>query len=176
MQHLRRVVGRTVISIETGNRLGSISDVLLDDGTLRVVGFVVGGGLLSQEQVLPFGEVKALAGDTVLAMPGATLVGAREWREQGAATVRISALAGRPLITAAGQRLGAVTDLLVDEQTAVVDALEVATSDLGGLRTRRSIVAATGARIGPHAVVVPDEAAARAETAETTDETAAGDR
>jgi uncharacterized protein YrrD len=66
-------------------------------------------------------------------------------------------LKGRPVVTATGHRLGEISDLLVDGQTGAFDALEVASSDFGGLRTKRSQVRpGADIRIGPDAVVVPE--------------------
>jgi hypothetical protein len=52
-----------------------------------------------------------------------------------------------------------VSDLLIDD-TGVFTGLEAARHDLGGLRTKRTVVRASEEiRIGPDAIVVPDSAA-----------------
>jgi uncharacterized protein YrrD len=152
-----RIIGKTVVSAETGDRLGSVSDALLEDGGRRIVGLVLGSGLLAKEHVMPFDDVQALGGDAVLARTDAGIVGPREWRKSGTRTMRSSELRGREVVTAGGQRLGTVSDLLVNEKTGAFDAVEVAWGGVAGLRSRHSLVPASrDFRIGPHAVIVPD--------------------
>ena len=154
MHRVSQIVGKTVVSAETGDRLGSVSDALIDEG--RVVALVIGGGLLAREHVLPFQDVKTLGGDTVLARTGSGMIKPAEWRKSGTEAARSSALRGRPVVTTAGQRLGQMNDLLIDDQTGAVEELEVAT---GGLRNRHMrLRASSEIRIGADAVVVPEGA------------------
>ena len=157
VQSVKDVIGKTIISIESGDKLGTVSDALMDDGSVSLVALVVGGGVLGKEHVLPFSDVHTLGGDTVLARADAGISGPREWRESGVQATRSSALKGRPVVTMTGHKLGEVSDLLVDPRSGAFAALEVAASDFGGLRTKRSLIK-PGAeiRIGPDAVVVPD--------------------
>lgn len=154
MRRVSEVIGKTVVSADTGDRLGSVSDALIDEG--RVVALVVGGGLLAKEHVLPFRDIQTLGGDAVLARTSAGMLGAREWRKSGPETARLSALRGKAVVTTAGRRLGEVSDLAVDEQTGAFEVLEVTS---GGLRSRRSrLRASSQIRIGTDAVVVPEDA------------------
>lgn len=159
MHRISDVIGKTVVSAETGDRLGSVSDTLIDEAS--VVGLVVGGGLLAKERVLPFRDVQTLGGDTVLARTGTGIVGPKEWRTTGPETSRSSALRGRAVVTTGGTRLGEVSDVLIDERTGAFEAFEVSS---GGLRSKRSkFRASSQIRIGADAVVVPEEAIERAE-------------
>jgi len=154
---VKALIGKPVISVESGDKLGNISDALLDDENVRLVGLVISGGMLGKEHVLPFDHVTTLGGDTVLVRSQAGIIGAREWKDSGVRATRSSTLKGRPVVTATGHRLGEISDLLVDGQTGAFDALEVASSDFGGLRTKRSQVRpGADIRIGPDAVVVPE--------------------
>jgi len=163
MRSVKELIGKPVVAVDTGDRIGTVSDALLEDeagrGSLSIVGLVIGGGLLAQEHVMPFRDVQTIGGDTILARSHAGMVGAREWRESGVRSTRVSLLKGRPVVSTTGQRLGELSDLLIDEQTGTFSALEVAASDLGGLRTRRSLLQpVTDVRIGPDAVLVPESA------------------
>lgn len=159
MHRISHTVGKPIISADTGDKLGHISDALLDPSSIRVLGFVVGGGLLGEERVLPFESVQTLGGDTVI-VRGAELIGAREWRTAGAQTTRSSAISGKSVVTTSGRRVGTVSDLIVDQATGAITELEIGASDLGGLRKRRSHVGVSrDVRIGPDAVVVPDSLA-----------------
>lgn len=164
VQNVSELIGKPVISVDTGDKLGSVSDALLADSDVRLLALVIGGGMLGKEHVLPFRDVQTLGGDTILVRSQAGVVGAREWRESGAAATRSSTLKGRPVVTATGHRLGDVSDFVVDDLTGAFDALEVAATDFGGLRTKRSLIR-PGAeiRIGPDAVVVSETAATHTE-------------
>ena len=160
MHRLKNIIGKTVVSAETGDRLGSVSDALLEQGGDRVVGLVLGSGLLAKQHVMPFENVQTLGGDAVLARTEAGIVGPRQWRKSGAKTMRSSELQGRKVVTASGERLGIVSDLLVDEKTGAFGALEVAGGHgLAGFGRRHSLVpASSDLRSGPDAVIVPDGA------------------
>ena len=153
MRRVSEIIGKTVVSAETGDRLGSISDALLDEN--RIVALVLGGGLLAKEHVLPFRDVQKLGGDTVLARTGTGMMGPREWRKaEAGASARSSALRGKPVVTTAGRRVGHVNDLLVDDETGAFEELEISS---GGLRSRRTrLRASSEIRIGTDAVVVPN--------------------
>lgn len=171
MQNVSELIGKPVISVESGDKLGTVADALMADGDVRLLALVIGGGLLGKDHVLPFRDVQTLGGDTILVRSATGVVGPREWRESGTRASRSSALKGRPVVTIDGHRLGEVSDILVDEQTGAFDALEVASSDLGGLRTRRSLLRpGSEVRVGPDAVVVPQSAAAVHESGRAAEE------
>ena len=163
MHRLSEIIGKPIVSSETGDRLGSISDALVEDGGVNVVALVIGGGLLAKEHVLPFRDIQTLGGDTVLARTDAGIRSPQEWRRSGVNATRSSELRGKPVVTVGGQRLGEVSDLLVNGETGTFAGVEVAEPRFGGLRTKRAILRASEEmRIGPDAVVVPDNALANA--------------
>ena len=164
MRSVRDIVGKPLIAIDSGDKVGTISDALIEDGSVRLVGLVASGGTLGKEHVVPFEEIQTIGGDTVLIRSATGVIGAREWREAGVQTTRSSALKGKPIVTVTGHRLGEVGDVLVNAGTGAFEALEVAASDFGGLRTKRSLIRpGADIRIGPDAVVVPEGAAQQPE-------------
>jgi len=166
MQKVSELVGKPIVSAETGERMGKVADVLLDPQSSHILGLVVGGGLLSSEQVLPYADVQTLGKDAVVARSGKGVVGPKEWRQQGLDTARSSALTHKRVLTTSGRALGEIHDVLVDESAGTVEAFVVANSALGGLVRRRSILPqGSGVTIGADAVLVPDEAAAALEEA-----------
>jgi uncharacterized protein YrrD len=85
VQRVSDLMGKTIVSADTGEKLGTVSDILLDDTDTRVVGLVVRSGWMGKEQVLPREAVQTLGRDAVVARSGSGLVGAREWRRNEAA-------------------------------------------------------------------------------------------
>lgn len=160
MYRLSEMIGKTVVSVESGEKLGTISDALLEPGEVRLMGLVLGHGMLGKEHVLPLDDVQTVGRDTVLARTHEHLIDPRDWKAREIDTTRTSTLRGRPVVSGAGERLGQVTDLLVDEHTGTFGGLEVETRSFGGLRHHRSIIPSTPVpRIGRDAIVVPEQPA-----------------
>jgi uncharacterized protein YrrD len=159
VHRITEFVGKPIVSVDTGDRLGSVSDALLDDATSAMVAVIVSDGMFGKERVLPFRDIQTLGGDTVLARTQEHVVGPGEWRRSGIKATRSSRLRGKPVVTTGGERLGTVSDLLIDERTGTFDGVEVAEHHLAGLRSRRAVVRASDqVRIGRDAVIVPDAA------------------
>jgi uncharacterized protein YrrD len=154
---LSEMIGKTVVSVESGEKLGTISDALLEPGEVRLMGLVVGHGLLGKEHVLPLEDVQTVGRDTVLARTHEHLMDPRDWKSRQVDATRTSSLRGRPVVSGGGERLGQVSDLLVDEQTGEFGGLEVERRSFGGLRHHRSLISADSMpRIGKDAIVVPE--------------------
>jgi uncharacterized protein YrrD len=77
---MRDVVGKPVISADTGEKLGTVADLLLDDASHALVGVVVAHGVLKHEEILPASSVHSFGSDAVVSR-SAELIGAKEWRE-----------------------------------------------------------------------------------------------
>ena len=75
------LIGRPVVASDTGKKLGTIADFLVDDDEKRVVGLVVRHGWMNDEEVLPAASVPALGSDTVVSR-SSELVGAKQWRDR----------------------------------------------------------------------------------------------
>lgn len=157
MYRLSDMIGKPVVSTGSGDKLGTVSDALLDASAATVIGLVVRHGLVSKEHVLPLADVQTVGRDAVLARTDEHLMSSREWRNGEVEATRSSSVRGRRVVTAAGEHVGSVIDILVDEQTGGVAGIEVESHSFGGLRTRRSVLPADAApRIGPDAVIVRD--------------------
>jgi uncharacterized protein YrrD len=79
------VIGRPVVSADTGKRLGVVGDLLLDDGGRHLLGVVVTHGAFRGEDVLPVESVQSLGNDAVVSR-SETLITAREWRTRDRVT------------------------------------------------------------------------------------------
>lgn len=161
MQKVSEVIGRAVVSSEGGERIGRVSDVLLDPGSRRVVGLVLAGGVFKSEHVLRYADVQTLGRDAVIARGSDGVLDAEAWRLQGVEALRASTLTHKRVLTTGGRHLGEIDEVFVDDQTGAVEAFEVRGSMLGGLRhTRSRLARGDGITIGTDAVLVPEELAA----------------
>jgi uncharacterized protein YrrD len=160
---VRRVseyVGKPIVSADNGEKIGNVTDVLADGDAGRLIGVIVGGGILSSEQVLPYADVQTLGTDAVIARSQEHIVGAREWHKTGTDAVRLSTFKNRRVITIGGRELGAVRDVQVDEQSGTVTAYDVAGPALTRLLERRGVLSrSAGVTVGPDALVVSEEVA-----------------
>lgn len=164
MQKVSELVGKSIVSADTGERIGKVSDVLVDPQSQHVLGLVVAGGVLGAEHVLPYTDVQTLGTDAVVARSGSGVVGRKEWHQQAIETIRTSTLQHKRVLTTSGRALGNIRDVLLDDAGGV-EAFEIAGSTLGGLLRRRSTLPqAHGVTIGADAVLVSDETAAEMES------------
>ena len=153
-------VGKPIVSADTGEKVGTVADVLVDADAGRIVGIIVGGGLLTSEQVLPYADVQVMGGDAVIARSRQRIVGAREWRATGSDAARANTYSNKRVITTGGRELGAVRDLFVNENTGVVEAYDVAGTAFTRLLQRRSVLSQSAdVTVGPDALIVSEEAA-----------------
>lgn len=157
MVRLGELVGRPVVSRDTGAKMGHVADLLVDGD--RVIGIILAGGILASEHVLPFREVHLLGEDTVIALTAAAVVEAKQWSKTGVKAQRLSALKHKHIVTSGGETLGAVGDIYV-EPNGVVSGYDVETRGLGGLTKRHAMLPAEGVTVGSGALVVSEEAAA----------------
>jgi uncharacterized protein YrrD len=85
-QRVTELIGKVVVSANSGEKLGTVSDVLLDDADHHLVGLVIRRGLMKSEHVLPSAAVQTFGRDTVVSRTAADLISAKEWRSRPTAT------------------------------------------------------------------------------------------
>jgi uncharacterized protein YrrD len=163
MHKVSELVGKPIVSAENGERIGKVSDVLLDPQSQHVLALVIAGGLLHSEHVLLYTDVQTLGTDAVVARSGTGVVGAKEWRQLAVETTRTSMLKHKRVLTTSGRAVGEIRDVVLDDDGGV-EAFELGGSALAGLLRRRSTLPhAEGVMIGADAVLVPDETVAAME-------------
>ena len=85
IRRVTELIGKTVMSATSGEKLGTVADVLLDDVSHAVTAFIVTHGLLKREEVLPAGDVQSFGRDAIITAL-TSLVGAREWLSNNTAS------------------------------------------------------------------------------------------
>lgn len=76
------LLGKAVVSADTGEKLGTVSDILLDETDHHLVGLVVRRGLMKSENVLPAAAVQTFGRDTVVSRSSQELLSAKAWRSR----------------------------------------------------------------------------------------------
>lgn len=157
---ISEVLGKPIVSADTGERVGRVEDLLLDLPRHALVGVLVTDGVLSQQRVLPFEEVLTIGVDAIIVKTIATMRDARDWVRDGRAATRSRSVHGKDVVTADGARIGTVGDLIADERTGQVEALEIATARHGVRRSRSVLVHAMDEiQLTNDVVVVPQSIA-----------------
>lgn len=156
------VIGKPVVTFDTGRVVDHVKDIIFDHHRNEVIGLLVDeGGWLSTARSIPMGNVRAIGGDAVLIEKrddikrGDEIPVVREVldRKQGA-------LKGLKLMTTDGRDLGTMIDLFFDEHTGRVEGYEVSGGIFSDAYSGRSFVPAPrGVRLGDEVAFVEPETA-----------------
>ena len=75
------VMGKPIVSAETGRKLGTVADLLLDENRGTLVGLLVRHGMFRGEHVLPAESVMSFGADAVVSRSD-ELIGPKEWSDR----------------------------------------------------------------------------------------------
>lgn len=160
MQRSRDLIGKAVVSADRGEKVGTVSDVLVQPDAGRIAGLVVHTGLMRSEVVLPFGEIQVLGQDAVVAKSRDATVRPSEWAGRAIDARRSTRLRHRRVITRSGREVGEISDVYVDEISGALDGYEVETPGFAGLIHHHArLPYSHDLAVGDDAMVVPDDVA-----------------
>lgn len=118
--------GLAVLTINGGERLGRVEDVVVYVQTGRVTGFLVdGGGLFKPARFLPAAEAQSLGADALTVKSVDALVDAPKPLPEGEWLSKT--LVGLPVVNEAGTALGKIADIAIDVDTLRVLAFTLST-------------------------------------------------
>lgn len=146
MKRMSGLIGTAVIA--DGKRAGRVSGVLLEDG--RHISGVLVEGALGGSRVVALGQIDVI-GDVSLQCTG-----------RGARSGGSEPFSPRRAVTTAGRRLGRVSDLLIDERTGRIAAIEISRGYIDDMLTGRLICDEFALAPQTGDAVVPDALSARA--------------
>lgn len=110
------LIGRVVVTIDTGEDVAEVKDVVYGTGQARLLGFTLrrrgflGGPM---KRVLPFPNVAALGRDAVMVESMAALAPSADAFAQAVAGAADRNVLDDEVLTESGRRLGKVTDVIV---------------------------------------------------------------
>lgn len=125
------ILNLKVVDISGGGTVGTVTGILIDGESKRVLALQIGGGFLSQPGYLPIAGIKAIENDAVMIPSESSVVGRGTFKD-----VRmIEKLIGRKVLTAEGKDIGTVHEYDIDTVTGEITSISVAidTAVLGGL-------------------------------------------
>lgn len=110
------LIGRVVVTIDTGEDVAEIKDVVYGTGRARLLGFTLRGrGFLAgpMKRVLPFANVAALGRDAVMIESASRLAPSSDAFARTVDEAGDRNVLDDEVLTESGRRLGKVTDVIV---------------------------------------------------------------
>ena len=123
MKRMSGLIGTAVIA--DGRRAGRVSGVVLEDG--RHISGVLIEGALGGSRIVALGQIDVI-GVVSLQCTG-----------KGARSGGCEPFAPRRAVTTAGRRLGRVSDLMIDERTGRIEAIEISRGYIDDMLSGRLI-------------------------------------
>ena len=164
--------GKAVVDVDAAEKLGKIDRVVLDPDARRIAGFVVtkGSSLLGtgEHLTLPASSVHAIGKDAVTVHHRQPTAGAPPGADLEHLP-RVSDMVGRKVVSDQGRLLGAVDDVLIDENdgriigyaltgTEIDDKLKHLLPKRGEDRREPYLRADANLRAGKDLIVAPEDA------------------
>ncbi len=153
----KEVIGRKIVTLNGGERVDSVRDLIFDEQGNRVLALLVDeGGWFHAAKVIAFTSVKSIGEDAVMIDSAEDVVTARDHGQIAAAMDSKSGLAGLNLLTTDGKELGRIADVFFDEATGQVVGYEATGGLFSDLSSGRTFVPAPeSVTIGAEAAIVP---------------------
>ena len=158
MHRVSQLVGKPIVTSESGEHVGKTTDLLISQDGSHIVGFVVSGGILGSEKgVLPYDQVHSLGGDVIVANGVEPVLDRNDWRARHVEAIRSSDFTHKRVVSTDGVSMGQLKDLCVDEPTGRIGGYEIAQSRFLGLGHRCQIVEPSGdVVIGKDVLLIPE--------------------
>ncbi len=155
----KNIVGKSIISVATGEVLDKVRDVFFDAQNKMVLGFLVDeGGILSSARVLPFESVSVIGPDGVLVSSATTIVPAKDAAHASDIMKEDNVVVGTKIMTDDGKDLGKINDIFFDEVTGMIEGYEVTGGLFADAVSGRSYLPSPSRfKIGKDVALVPVE-------------------
>jgi uncharacterized protein YrrD len=161
MRKGNEVIGKPVVSYSTGRRIDTIKDLIFDQNSNRLLGFLISeGGWFSSPRVLLLQDVLAIGVDAVIISSKDNVFDAKQVPEVSKILEYNNVLKGTRILTTDGRNLGTMVDLYFDNETGVVEGYEVSGGMFADAYSGRSFVPTPKTlKIGKDVAFVPIETA-----------------
>jgi uncharacterized protein YrrD len=153
------VIGKVVVTYDTGERVERVQDLLFDQDSNQLVGLLVDeGGWLSSARVVTLKNVQTIGPNAVVIPSKSAIAKSSKIPEIKQILKRNNVLKGTRIMTTNGRDLGTMVDLYFDEETGAVEGYEVSGGLFADVYSGRSFVPAPRTlNIGEDVAFVPPE-------------------
>lgn len=122
----KHIIGKTIVTLNTGEIVDKVEDVIFDSQNNKILGFLVDeGGMLKSARVLPFERIKKIGDDTITIEDKNAIVNAQEVKSIQDFVASNNILIGTKVMTEDGKNLGKIADVVFDEMTGMIEGYEV---------------------------------------------------
>src|SRR5947207_3067315 len=135
------LVGKPIITFDTGRKLAHVEDLLVDPERNQVLALLIDGGAIFQSaRVIPFGHIQAIGQNAVIVPKSGVIYEVKRLAELqrlfDGRTIK-----GMRVYSERGDRLGIVGDMIIDDHSGEVLYYEVSGGALGdAMKGKRTIV------------------------------------
>jgi uncharacterized protein YrrD len=153
------LIGKAVVTYDTGEQIAIILDVIFDQDSNMLLGFLVDeAGWFSSSKVIPFVSIRSIGIDAIIVSSKDATVSASEIQPIDRVLEHNNIMKGVKIISTDGRDLGTTIDLYFDELTGKIDGYEVS----GGMFADNGhsfVPAPPTINIGKEVALVPSETA-----------------
>jgi uncharacterized protein YrrD len=151
MQRVNELFGKEVVSQTSGEKQGTVRDIVFDEDGSNIVALLV-GGLIGRDRALRWTSV-ASVGDVVVLGGEGTLNKLGEDPEVADLHKKRQSITGTEIVTQEGEKIGEVRDLFVNER-GQVGGYEVSRGLVSDMRGRKFLPTRNIRAIGKDTIVV----------------------
>ncbi|WP_420596458.1 PRC-barrel domain-containing protein [Deinococcus sp.] len=164
----KELIGRNIVTIDSGNQIDRVHDLVFDHDANQVLALLVDeGGWFRAAKVVPFESVKNIGEDAVMVQDESAVVSARDDSRIAELLDTNMGLIGTKLLTTDGRDLGKIADVYFDEHSGKVVGYEATGGVFSDLSSGRTFVPAPESiSIGENAAIVPISVASAMEEQE----------
>jgi uncharacterized protein YrrD len=157
----RDVIGKSIVSYETGQKIDRVKDLIFDQDSGKLLGFLIEeSSWLSSAQVLMLKDVQVIGPDALIVPSKTAVTKASESPEINRIVHHNNVLDGTRIMTTDGRNLGNMVDLYFDERTGDIEGYEVSGGIFSDAYSGRSFVPAVQTfKIGEDVAFVPPQTA-----------------
>jgi uncharacterized protein YrrD len=165
----KNIIGKPLITIQHGEMIGRVKDVLIDPDRYEIAALVVPGKLLSRKtMVLPRHQVHVFGTDAILVKSNEVMVRDDTLENVSSLIAVRKQIRGQAAVTEQGLRIGIVGDVLIDEKGRMVSYALSRVFVKGHIAESKVIPLSFTRTLGPDVIIV-DSSALSAEVSDNED-------
>jgi uncharacterized protein YrrD len=155
----KELLGKPVITYDTGERINRIKDLIFDENDSSLLGFLVAEkGWFNNAKVLPLFLVSEIGADAIIVPSKDAIAPSRDYGTMHNILANENILNGTRIMTTDGRDLGKLIDFYFDEKSGAIEGYETSGGLFADAYSGRSFVPATHTlKIGEDVAFVPIE-------------------
>ncbi len=153
----KELLGKNIVTIDTGQRVETVHDLVFDPQANQLLGLIVEeGGWFRAAKAVRFESVRSFGEDAIMIPDQSAIIRAKDDDRLARVMDADLNLIGLTLLTESGQKLGRIVDVYFDERTGRVEGYEATGGFLSDLSQGRTFIPGPAdIQIGTDAAIVP---------------------